>query len=147
MIILGVDPGKATGVAMWDPASGFHQTWVADPAQYADWVWESLHEIPGDLIVACERFTISERTIRTARGDEPWSIELTGVTRHAARRRGAPFYLQDPWPAKTFTPNARLKEIGWHVPGPDHQDDALRHVILCAVERLGILPPWLHTRP
>lgn len=144
-VIVGVDPGKKTGVAVWDiKTASFIAQWEADPPTYTDWVIGYLQQSqPGSVLVACERFVISGGTATMGRTDENWSIELIGWTRHAARRGAQVFVLQSVGDAKKFSSNDRLREAGWYPKGKGHAADATRHAILARANVLKEAPPWI----
>lgn len=131
-LIVGVDPGKMTGWASYR-CSGDSFTSRQDPQDaFVDVIvpWIESTAWRTDVLVICERFVVSSGTVRKSRGDENWSAEQIGVLRHTCRRYGVPFELQSPSDAMKFATNDRLKEIGWHLPGRDHANDAARHVLL-----------------
>jgi hypothetical protein len=133
MIILTADPGKMTGWAAFDTER--HELLGAKQAPGYEFLDQVVPWVDGcagrtDVMVILERFVISGGTVEKGRTDENWSIEQIGVLRHHARWAGIPFELQSAGDAKSIAPNPRLREIGWYVPGRDHANDALRHVIL-----------------
>lgn len=130
MIILGVDPGKMTGLAGFDLGRElWNGSWERDTASAYAFLTEWATMGP-ELLIACERFVITAGTMKVGRGDENWSLELIGVARYLAARHGCAFELQSAGDAKRFAPDARLKQVGWWNPGHDHANDAARHVLL-----------------
>lgn len=142
--IIGIDPGKMTGVAVYDvDARVFVAQWQGDVETFADWARDYLSQSDPGYSIAMERFVITQGTVRKSRGQENWSIELIGLTRHLARWHGHSFNLQDAGVAKKMCANDRLREAGWYVRGRDHANDATRHAILRMVEELRREPPWI----
>ena len=150
--VLGVDPGKTSGVAliMWSGSSDespvllFSQE-VTEEAYGS--VIESAFLTAGmeaeKTIVACERFIINQATVRNSQA--PYSLEQIGVLKFLCRiSRFAPpveeLKFQAPVDAKNMFPNPALKKLGiWHKGGDGHALDAIRHALL-ALTRQGWIP-------
>jgi hypothetical protein len=146
LIIIGVDPGKATGVAVYSSVTKtFEQQWWAPPDEFVDWMFEFMKQFPweNEVLVACERFDITPGTGKLGRSQVNHSIELAGVCRHLARRHGQGFVLQDRATPKHMAPDKLLKSVGWHKPGPAHPNDATRHVVLALARQYNQPPPWV----
>lgn len=109
------------------------------------WFFAMIEQAPpaDSVSIACERFTIGERTLRTARGDEYWSIETIGLLRFLCRMHDLKFQLYGAGDAKHFASNPNLKKAGWFTPGQGHRNDAARIVVLARADQLAIPPPWL----
>lgn len=131
-LVLGVDPGKTTGWAVYDSATGgIVDVGQLDREAFVDYLVPRLEDLAKPkLDIACERFVIAGGTVEKSHTDENWSIEQVGILRHWARRYGHEFTLQGAGDAKKFADNDRLKAIGWHRPGKVHANDALRHTLL-----------------
>jgi hypothetical protein len=130
-VFIGLDPGKATGMAWWGglEADAVEVTFDDAGAALEAWI-EVATESTDGCVVACERFTIGPDTIRKSRGN--WSLELIGVARFLCRRHGAEFRLQAPGDAKGLFPDEALRRLGWwHHSG--HARDALRHLGLARI--------------
>ena len=95
--------------------------------------------IPWADLVIVEKLTITAQTAKKSR-DIQQGIELVGVVKHYARLYERELVEQTPGDAMRFATNEKLKRIGWHVPGPDHQNDARRHILTVIVERRLIDP-------
>lgn len=147
MRILAVDPGGTTGVAFKDfccePFDQAPGTWMpVGFARAASVLRERIENDKVDLVV-CERFTIGSRTVgKSTRGSNE-AIELIGVARYLASQANIPFQEQAPVDAKNFVPDSRLKHIGWYKAGPDHQRDAMRHLLLAGVNHKVVELQWL----
>ena len=132
MIIVGVDPGKSSGIAIisWEPRFSNieprleHSTEV-DSDHFADEVRKSLLYVNSpmeELFVACESFTINAQTAKNSQA--PWSLENIGVLKHLCREAGYPvekIAFQAPVNAKNMFPNPALKTLKtWHRGGEGH---------------------------
>lgn len=146
MIILGVDPGKASGIAIisWEPDLGKIDPRVefsteVQPEDFAKVVQESLGYNKNPLeefYVACESFTINAQTAKNSQA--PWSLENIGVLKHLCREANYPvdkIAFQAPVNAKNMFPNPTLKTLEtWHRGGDGHANDAIRHALLRLVK-------------
>lgn len=144
MIVLAVDPGKATGIAVlsWDRVAKTTPEIVysleVQPDTYGDEVERALKYMNDteDFVVACESFTINAQTVRNSQA--PWSLENIGILKHLCRRAGydpLKIAFQAPVNAKNMFPNPALKTLGtWHRGGEGHANDAIRHGLLRLVK-------------
>lgn len=133
MIIVGIDPGKATGIAIW------HDPIVFDTSRYGELdvaeIEDSEAVVPvlrrmldGQLptLVAIERFRPTGRRMTF----QPHAQQVVGAIRSFCFEARVPLIFQQPGPAKKIAPNPVLKQLGWNRPTPDgHANDALRHVL------------------
>ena len=87
-----------------------------------------------------EEFKITAATGKKTRGGSNTAIEIIGALRWIAHARNVAFVMQTPSDALSFMTDAKLKRLGWYVPGPDHARDAARHVALYLV-RAAVLAP------
>jgi hypothetical protein len=90
--------------------------------------------IPWADIVVIEKLTITANSHKKSRELQP-SIELVGVAKHYARLFEKEVIEQMPSEVMKFASNDKLKRLGWYVPGPDHQNDARRHLLTVIVDR------------
>ena len=134
MIIVGVDPGKATGIAVWcDGCRMDHPTWpdcaeVEDATTVRAVLLRMLCEHGGlsPKLIAVERFVQDFRKTR-----QSTATEVTGQVGALAAELGIKLLLQPPGPAKKIAPNPLLRRIGWYTASRDqHANDATRHVLL-----------------
>ena len=143
MIVLAVDPGKASGIAvlMWEREDSLPTVLMsveADPETYADYIEKALEDYgcQDQFYVACESFTINAQTVRNSQA--PWSLENIGILKHLCYRAGySPdkISFQPPVNAKNMFPNPALKKLGtWHKGGEGHANDAIRHGLLHLVK-------------
>jgi hypothetical protein len=129
--IIGVDPGKETGLALWvDLAGGSSRfdTFSAPADQAVYWVWQEIEEHGSDLTVAVEKFEFDQDLGRkTPQYD---ALHVTGAVKFKCLRYGCRFveYLRSD--AKTFGTDRKLKLLGVYKPGPKHANDAARQVLM-----------------
>ncbi|GAA2141716.1 hypothetical protein GCM10009760_26180 [Kitasatospora kazusensis] len=123
---LAVDPGLTTGWAIWGDHHKAHGQ--DEPMPFLDLAeeWAALAR-PASVMVV-ESYRITAETVRKSR--QPWSLEIIGALRWIAHRHGVDFLMQTPADAKAFGHDARLKRLGFWVPGQDHARDAYRHLAL-----------------
>lgn len=140
MRILAVDPGLRSGMATW-----YDGAWAAhteDPMPGLTWADIQINDHGVDLVV-CESYKVTMETAK--KSQQLWSLEIIGAVRWLCHRHGVEFVLQTPAAAKTFCPDARLRQMNMWTPGKeDHARDATRHLIL-ALAKAGQLkvPPLL----
>lgn len=141
--ILSVDPGKATGLALFKYEQGGEPEllWSAEVQQdeYAEPIRKYLKLYEGQLggiEVVCERFTINAQTAKNMQA--PYSLEQIGILKQCLMDIGRPandIYFQSPADAKAIFPNPALKKLGyWHRGGEGHAQDAIRHGLLRIVK-------------
>lgn len=141
--ILSVDPGKATGMALFsfevneDPILLWSGEYQQD--EYAKPIRETLGQGWLEHIeveVVCERFTINAQTVKNSQA--PFSLEQIGILKQCLMDAGRPaddIYFQSPADAKAMFPNPALKKLGyWHRGGEGHALDAIRHGLLRVVK-------------
>lgn len=138
MRVLAIDPGKATGLA----------TYLADEQpEWQAWIlpWQEAMASAEQWIrdgrldyVACERFTVSQRTVSQG-ADHVWPTGGIGCVRYWTTKYGVPLAMQAPADAMHLAPKPVLVKLGWRTPGPDHADDATRHLVL-RLSTLGYQP-------
>lgn len=149
--VLSVDPGKATGMALFSLETGQEPVmlWSGEYQQheYAVPIREALATVQGDLEVVCERFTINAQTLRNSQS--PYSLEQIGILKQCmldAGRKAEDIVFQAPADAKAMFPNEALKFLEyWHRGGEGHALDAIRHALLRLV-KLGWKPIKLLNR-
>lgn len=142
--ILAVDPGKATGLALFEFSAGKEPafTWAREVQQeeYALPIREVLREYPNTEVV-CERFVINAQTVRNSQA--PFSLEQIGILKQCLMdvgRKPDDIYFQSPSDAKGMFDNTKLKKLEyWHKGGDGHALDAIRHGLLRCV-KLGWKP-------
>ena len=151
--VLAIDPGKATGVAIWrtyrqesqhesfqldggfDGVSSFLAYGDGGPAWIAPDYDEGESSVYRYDAVVCESFSVRSNTHKMDQGAfmDVWSN--IGALRYAAYLAGVPFHLQTPAEAKSFATNDKLKKLGWFTGGAGHADDASRHLLTFLVKQ------------
>jgi hypothetical protein len=142
-LVLSVDPGKASGVALFAYSDGEEPEliWSGEYQQeeYAKPIRQALGDafaraIPIEIV--CERFLISMQTVKNSQA--PYSLEQIGILKQCIMDMGmAPddIYFQSPADAQAMFPNEALKKLGyWYKGGEGHALDAIRHGLLRLVK-------------
>jgi hypothetical protein len=137
--VLSVDPGKATGMALFSFEQGQEPVmlWSGEYQQdeYAKPIRETLSLYP-EAEVVCERFTINMQTVKNSQA--PYSLEQIGILKQClmdAGRKADDIYFQSPADAKAMFDNPKLKKLEyWHRGGEGHALDAIRHGLLRCVK-------------
>ena len=138
--VLAVDPGKATGMALFSLESGQEPVliWSGEFQQdeYAKPIRDTLALYGDTLDVVCERFTINAQTVRNSQA--PYSLEQIGILKQClmdAGRKPDDIYFQSPADAKAMFDNKKLKKLEyWYKGGEGHALDAIRHGLLKLVK-------------
>lgn len=138
MIIIGVDPGEVTGIALWcdDTCESVHarsNPLRPDTAEVAAGTVGSVlrrmlseHVDPGGRLITLERFVQGARKTR-----QPHALEASGQVGAVAADLGIKIVYQSPSPALKIAPNQLLRRIGWYVATRDqHANAAQRHIVL-----------------
>ncbi len=149
-VILAVDPGLASGVALLRvTGDSFRSASVTriytgeeQPEELYPVMTTLYHEVVEPLgvefKVVAESFIISQRTVGNSQA--PWSLENIGIIKlfcdiHLPGGRKE-LTLQSPAEAKKLIDNAKLKRLGlWHRGGEGHANDALRHGVTYLIRR------------
>jgi len=142
-MILAVDPGKATGMALFTLEVGgepelvwsieVHQNEYAEPIRntllLADYSGVTLE-------IVCERFTINAQTVKNTQA--PYSLEQIGILKQCMMDKSIDpdsIVFQSPADAKRMFTNEALKKLEyWHKGGEGHALDAIRHGLLRLVK-------------
>ena len=145
--ILAVDPGKATGLAVFSYVKGEEpimlESFEAQFETYAPWIRRWLGErVDYDFVhIICERFTINAQTVKNSQA--PYSLEEIGVLKQILLDEGMDpesIKFQSPADAKAMWDNPKLKKLEyWHKGGEGHALDAIRHGLLYMI-KLGWSP-------
>ena len=140
--VLSVDPGKATGMALFSQKDDEEPVldWSGEVQQdeFAKVVREILGSPKrnGKVDVVCERFTINAQTVKNSQA--PYSLEVIGILKQCLHDVGRPMddiYFQSPADAKAMFDNPKLKKLEyWHRGGEGHALDAIRHGLLRLVK-------------
>lgn len=127
--LLGIDPGRKTGVAVLDLLLETC-TGTEEPFENLGFKLEELISTLRPAVI-CENFVININTVKNTQAT--WSIEGIGIARYLATKYDCPFEVQAQSSAKRFVTNDRLRALGWYVPGKGHLADGQRQALLYAV--------------
>lgn len=140
--VLAVDPGKATGIALFSREEGSDPVLEWSKEVQAEEFAEAVRSVlwapekREHLDIVCERFIINAQTVRNSQA--PYSLEQIGILKQCLLDSGRPMddiYFQSPADAKSMFDNPKLKKLGyWHVGGEGHALDAIRHGLLKLVK-------------
>lgn len=146
LYVLSVDPGKATGLALFSFVKGQEpvmiESFEASFETYASWIRSTLDKVAEmsdsetTLTIVCERFTINAQTVKNSQA--PYSLEHIGILKQIVMDYGGSpddIVFQSPADAKAMFDNPKLKKLEyWHRGGEGHALDAIRHGLLCLVK-------------
>lgn len=130
-MILSVDPGGTTGVALWNTHVLEDPTFYEVPGGllgFVDWMEENTDQHELSLII-CESF-IPRPGARSMQYDALW---IGGYLQAGAHLRRISFKFQSPATAKSFSTNDKLKAAGFYPVGLGHAQDAARHLLVHVV--------------
>lgn len=136
VVVIGVDPGDSTGVAILKDTTLWHtfQGTPEDGITLVELTIGRFHGTEDSVALACERYVSMSRRGRT---HQPTAQRAGGVLEHMARQHEIPFRWQGPADAWAIASNDRLKLLGMlqtpeDVQQPDAQDVnmAVRHALL-----------------
>lgn len=133
--LIAVDPGKTTGVAVWEMHTPTPIGIELAPLGAARHVRKAMDcEMAGTVFVICEAFVFSARTLHAS--FQPDALEVIGMMRLICWEQEQVMVtpLQQASSAKSLMTDARLKDLGWWVKGKGHANDALRHMGLYAAK-------------
>lgn len=138
-VIIGIDPGKKTGVGIWDNIGGTDsfESYEMDVEEFWGWFIPFVHEHRAagrDVRLVCESFII---TIHTAKNTQAtWSLELIGLVKYVGFAYGCEVTLQSPSVGKSFGTDGKLRLMGWWKKGAaGHANDAARHLVTYMANR------------
>lgn len=142
LVVIGVDPGKATGLALY-----FDRRLIAKnslsaaevPSEISRWITVAKKKFQADaqIIIAVERYQTGGNTVKKTRQADP--VEILGACRMIARGDPAISVItSNASDAKKIGSPTTLKRIGWWTSGHDHINDAASQVLrtLAAVRPL-----------
>lgn len=138
-LILAVDPGKASGIALfeWDMFNEPVLCWSGEYQQneYAEPIRKAIYRAQSlgiRLEFVCERFTINAQTVRNSQA--PFSLEQIGILKQIMMDNGRypeDIKFQSPADAKAMFTNDKIRKLDyWHRGGEGHALDAIRHGLL-----------------
>ena len=137
ILIIGVDPGKTTGLAWLDNKTFYSTDYNALSA--CDKIFELITTYDGKVIVAVEPYNITRQTIKFTRQYD--ALEVIGTCKWMSYKYGAEFILQAASAAQPAGNVDLLKQLGWWVSSKDHCNKAASQVVL-AYQR--VFPTRIH---
>lgn len=126
--ILAVDPGGTTGYsyAIDDVLVDAGQL---PPYEFQAYAESFTTQWRADLTLICERFTITQRTIKSSRGGSVEALEIIGCLRYFSLRDcGRDLIHQSPSDVMNLYTDEKLRMLGWYRKGQGHSNDSLRHL-------------------
>ena len=132
-MILSIDPGGTTGVAIYESGQ-FRSLEIPDgKAAFYRWFGGITDSADlEDLTVVCESFTIPTATASKSRQDDPYMI--LGYLSGWCLLHSVPLHVQSPGQAKSFSTDSKLRRIGWYEGTKGgHANDAARHLLVYLV--------------
>lgn len=135
MILVGVDPGKVTGIAVWWSPDFYDSTerGALGPVDTAEVEYSAVRPVLLRMLNG-ERPTLmaGERYVKNARKtNQPEADQVLGVVRSLAEELTVRFVYQSPSPAQKIGNPERLRKLGWFVRSKDgHANAALGHMLL-----------------
>lgn len=127
-VIVAVDPGGLTGVALYstEHPRSFNSYEVQGFDGLSRWFFGNI--TPDVLVV--ERFLIRANTHKLDAGAFEETTDQIGLCRYVATTAGAEFVRQTPAEAKGFADNDKLHRLGWYNgTRGGHANDAARHLL------------------
>lgn len=142
LVVIGVDPGKATGLALYYNLKLIAKNSLPAndaPREISRWITVAKEKFQVDvqIIIAVERYQTGGNTVKKTRQADP--VELLGACRMIARGDPAVSVItSNASDAKKVGNPTTLKRIGWWTAGHDHINDATSQVLrtLAAVRPL-----------
>lgn len=136
--VMWVDPGKATGIALWSIyIRNKFQVWELDFMGASRCIESICASYRHELWVGWEHFTIGPRT---PAADAHSAIEMIGVTRLHAMSYACTILPRAMPDERTVATAKMLIELGWWLPGKDDAQSAAQH-LLAWMLRTGKVPP------
>lgn len=128
MIILGIDPGQTTGLAWWNVEDSRFSIWAQQTALTAVltvWDWLESYQRDGVPVeVACERYVISQRTLRASRQYD--ALYVSGSAWGKCGQLDLPYFEYPSSETKRQITDDRLQRLDTWQPGQGHVHDAMR---------------------
>ena len=142
--VLSVDPGKVSGICLFEHTKGEEPVmlWSGEYQQYeyADVIRKAFIDALASNIplmeIVCERFTINAQTVKNSQA--PYSLEQIGILKQILMDNDQDpenIFFQSPADAKAMFDNTKLKKLEyWHRGGEGHALDSIRHALLRLVK-------------
>lgn len=131
MAVVAVDPGEKCGVARY--VDGEISAIQCDyRTALDDYVLPWLRTLP-QVECSVERYTVGAQTLKKTR--QPTAQHVVGIIKTECERLGVPFVQYGPGDAKKLGRPELLRSLGIYLPGLDHANDALSHLLLTLANR------------
>lgn len=143
--VLAVDPGTATGFSVGNPENGeLILCGQQPPHTFELWAEWYASQMGGRLTIVCERFTISQRTLKSSRDGSYDALYIIGTLQFLCRKyTERELHFQQPVEAMNLITDDRLKAMGWYQKSFGHANDALRHLAFYLAQQGAIKLPVL----
>lgn len=153
-VVVGIDPGKTTGMFMYSPQGRIGPGWRGLKPFYA---WQQFGAVdapralnaeftdlaerygPSGVFIAVERFIINARTAKSSQQTD--ALEITGMVKGFAALRTPNPVRQYMKANLRFASDAGLRKAGWYSPEMGHATDAARQAY--ALLKDVHYPSWL----
>ena len=129
MKVVWLDPGFATGIAVYDGTAADHtfEAFELQAGEAMPWLHRELDGTECPDLVGSEGIHITKGTAKL--GDEVLrSVEQIGIARYLSHIYSVDFKVQMPNERKWTTDN-KLRALGWWTKGKDHPREATRHLV------------------
>lgn len=147
-VVIGVDPGKMTGIYVYSsdrsPKPALETQAMQVRVEHMPYVLNALFHLAtacygGYCHVAVERYIITARTAKLSQQSD--ALEVTGMVKAVAAIQCMPEVRQYMKANLKFASDAALKRAGWYDPKQPHANDAARqaYALLKDVD----YPEWL----
>ena len=146
--IIAIDPGKVTGIAVLHLTDKSFALMEVNQLEDPDYVWEPIYDLINDysqtyddVVVLCESFELRPDV---AQPDETPKYIIKDLERYVAPHY--PIEYQMASQAKVGIPPGRncrrdrLHSFGLHQRGYRHANDAIRHCLVYAIDKLRHRP-------
>ena len=126
LVIIGVDPGKETGVVLYRK-NKLREKASLPAAEVTPWVLHRLDDYDPAyfrIIIAVERYNIGPHTVKKTRQLD--ALDLMSQLKLTACHRHVKFRTVNQADSKKLAGDRRLKDIGWFTIGHGHINDGAR---------------------
>lgn len=139
--ILAVDPGGTTGWSLFRNSAEKPESFQDTPYDFQCKAHDLLMQDDArDALLVVERFTITAATAK--KSQQPEALYQIGTLKYLAERlAGLSLNFQSPAEVMRLVTDQRLKSLGWYVPGREHSNDSLRHLVTFLAKRGEIRIP------
>lgn len=142
VFVIGVDPGRTTGIAIYDPAA---PTWdlIQCTPDAVLWIIEHAIDDLGARRIAVERFVVGPRAGRSADAKAgEITRDLIGALGTFQETYGVAVFLRSASEVKPWATNKRLAAAGVNTCSTmRHAADAARQALFAAVRDCGVVDP------